>query len=83
MSRRYEVSLTSPARKEVRNLERPIASRVAEALDPPRARIVHFITFDADGIFDSTEWDAAADASISACVIPALNANTPVIDARA
>lgn len=33
MSREYEINLTSSARKEVRNLERPIASRVGAALD--------------------------------------------------
>jgi mRNA interferase RelE/StbE len=33
MSRRYEIHLTSSARKEVRDLEKPIASRIGTALD--------------------------------------------------
>jgi mRNA interferase RelE/StbE len=33
MSREYEINLTSSARKEIRNLEKPVASRVAAAID--------------------------------------------------
>ena len=42
-----------------------------------------FMTFDAEGIFDSTEWDEAADATIAAWSIPEVGETSPVIDARA
>jgi mRNA interferase RelE/StbE len=33
MSRRYEIHLSSSARKEVRDLEKPVSSRVGAAID--------------------------------------------------
>lgn len=42
-----------------------------------------FITFDANGIFDSTEWDAATEATIATWTIPSFEPSSPVIDARA
>lgn len=42
-----------------------------------------FMTFDANGMFDSTEWDEAADAMIDTWTIPSLDRSSPVIDARA
>ena len=42
-----------------------------------------FITFDANGIFDSTEWDAATEATIATWTVPSFPPSSPVIDARA
>jgi hypothetical protein len=43
----------------------------------------NFITFDANGLFDSTEWDKSFEATISTWRIPTIDEATPVIDARA
>ncbi|MBV8546965.1 MAG: hypothetical protein JO093_18830 [Acidobacteria bacterium] len=58
------------------------------ALDGRRAVAVaraqfNFITFDSDGLFDSTEWDEASERTIEAWTIPKIDEPTPVIDARA
>jgi len=42
-----------------------------------------FMTFDANGIFDSTEWEAATEATIATWTVPTLSSTSPVIDARA
>jgi hypothetical protein len=42
-----------------------------------------FITFDANGFFDSTEWDAATEATIETWTVPTLPSSSPFIDARA
>src|SRR5688500_3917531 len=42
-----------------------------------------FISFDANGFFDSTEWDAATEATIETWTVPTLPSSEPVIDARA
>ena len=42
-----------------------------------------FITFDANGIFDSTEWDVASEATIATWTIPSFAPSSPIIDARA
>lgn len=42
-----------------------------------------FITFDANGILDSTEWDAASEATIATWTTPSFAPSSPVIDARA
>jgi hypothetical protein len=58
------------------------------ALDGRRAVAVaraqfNFITFDDDGLFDSTEWDQASERTIEAWTIPKIDEPSPVIDARA
>lgn len=58
------------------------------ALDGRRAVAVaralfNFITFDDEGLFDSTEWDEASERTIEAWTIPKINEPSPVIDARA
>jgi hypothetical protein len=59
------------------------------ALDGRRAVAVaraqfNFITFDDNGLFDSTEWDEASERTISTWSIPKIDDEpTPVIDARA
>ena len=42
-----------------------------------------FMTFDPDGIFDSTEWDAAFDAIIDTWTMPTFEKPSTYIDARA
>lgn len=42
-----------------------------------------FMTFDANGIFDSSEWEAATEATIATWTVPKLPSSSPVIDARA
>jgi hypothetical protein len=43
----------------------------------------NFITFDTNGLFDSTEWDNSFEATISTWTIPTIDQATPVIDACA
>lgn len=63
-------------------------ARVNVRLDGRRAIAVTrasytFITFDANGFFDSTEWDAATESTIETWTVPTLPSSAPVIDARA
>jgi hypothetical protein len=58
------------------------------ALDGRRAVAVaraqfNFITFDDNGLFNSTEWDESFDRTISTWTLPTIDQPTPVIDARA
>ena len=43
----------------------------------------NFITFDDDGLIDSTEWDQAFDETIATWAIPSLPKPSTLIDARA
>ena len=64
------------------------SKRAAVALDGRRAVAVaraqfHFITFNDEGLFDSTEWDESFDTVIDTWTIPKIGEPGPVIDARA
>lgn len=43
----------------------------------------NYITFDDDGLFDSTEWDKSWERTISTWTLPTLGPDNRVIDARA
>lgn len=42
----------------------------------------NYITFDADGLFDSTEWDKSFEHFVSTWDLPTIDADTKVINAR-